>query len=84
MKISLSKKGCTGSAYKLDYIKKEEIKKHDEVVERDNIKIVIDSKAIMAVIGTEMVFAESEIGNQFVFNNPNEKGKCGCGESFHI
>lgn len=45
---------------------------------------MVDSKAIMALIGTEMNYVEDEIGSQFVFKNPNEKGKCGCGESFHI
>lgn len=52
MRISLSKKGCSGLAYNMDYIKSDQIKKYDEVVEKDDIKIVIDSKAIMAVVGT--------------------------------
>lgn len=68
----------------MDYIRQDEIKKFDEIIVEDDIKVVVDSKAIMALIGTEMNFVEDELGSQFVFNNPNEKGKCGCGESFYI
>jgi iron-sulfur cluster assembly protein len=84
VKISLSKKGCSGLGYNMDYIRQDQIKKFDEIIEADNVKVVVDSKAIMALIGTEMNFVEDELGSQFVFNNPNEKGKCGCGESFYI
>lgn len=51
----------------------------DEVIERDNFTLVVDSKALMAVVGTEMDYVENELGSEFVFNNPNEKGRCGCG-----
>jgi iron-sulfur cluster assembly 1 len=71
VKISLTKKGCSGLAYSMDYIRNEHIKKFDEVVEEAGIKVVIDSKAVMALIGTEMTFEENELGSQFVFNNPN-------------
>ena len=58
--------------------------KFDEVVNRDKFKVIIDSKALMALVGTEMDYVENELGSEFVFNNPNEKGRCGCGESFHL
>lgn len=68
----------------MDYIDQGSITKFDEVVEEQGVKVVIDSKALMAVIGTEMRFVEDDIGSQFVFDNPNEKGRCGCGASFHL
>lgn len=61
----------------MNYVK--EWNKLDEVIERDNFTLVVDSKALMAVVGTEMDYVENELGSEFVFNNPNEKGRCGCG-----
>ena len=55
----------------MDYIKQEEIKKFDEVIETQGVKVIIDTKAVMALIGSEMTFEQSEIGSQFTFNNPN-------------
>ena len=55
----------------MDYIKKQEIKKFDEVIETQGVRVVIDTKAVIALIGSEMVFEENEIGSQFAFNNPN-------------
>lgn len=68
----------------MDYVQADQIKKFDEVVEDQGVKVIIDSKALMALVGTEMNFVEDELGSQFVFNNPNEKGRCGCGTSFHL
>lgn len=76
VKISLTKKGCSGLGYSMDYIGEEQIKKVDEVVEGSGIKVVVvNSKAVMALVGTEMNLVEDELGSQFVFNNPKEKGK---------
>ncbi len=58
--------------------------KLDELVEKENLKILIDNKAVLYLIGTEMDFVESDIKSEFVFNNPNSKGSCGCGESFNV
>lgn len=58
--------------------------KLDEVVQIEDIKVIIDNKALMYIIGTEMDYVEDEIKSEFVFNNPNSKGSCGCGESFNI
>jgi len=71
VKVSLAKKGCSGLAYKMDYIKEEEIKKFDEVIESEGVKVVVDTKAVMALLGSEMTYEENEIGSQFIFNNPN-------------
>ena len=56
----------------------------DEVVEDKGVTVLIDSKALMFLIGSEMDFVEDKLQSGFVFNNPNEKGRCGCGESFHV
>ena len=56
----------------------------DEVVEAKGVKLFVDAKALMFLIGTEMDYVEDKLQSGFVFNNPNEKGRCGCGESFHV
>ena len=62
----------------------EEISRLDEVVEAKNVKVIVDSKALMFLIGTEMDYVDDEVKSEFVFNNPNSKGECGCGESFTV
>lgn len=69
-------------SYTLDYAK--EKGKLDEEVTHDGIRVFIDSKAQLTLLGTEMDFVESKLSSEFVFNNPNIKGTCGCGESFNI
>ncbi|HJR20829.1 MAG TPA: iron-sulfur cluster assembly accessory protein, partial [Dongiaceae bacterium] len=56
----------------------------DEVVQQDGVTVLIDPKATMFVLGTEMDYVEEKLQSGFVFKNPNEKGRCGCGESFHV
>ena len=69
----------------MDYQNKDdEINKLDEVVEERDVKVIVDQKALMFVIGMEMDYIDTEIKSEFVFNNPNAKGTCGCGESFHV
>ena len=58
--------------------------KLDEVVEDKDVKVIVDQKALIFVIGMEMDYVDNEIKSEFVFNNPNAKGHCGCGESFHV
>ena len=74
--------GCTGLTYTIDYAR--EIGPGEEVVEADGVKVVIDPQAMMYLLGTEMDFVEDRLGAAFKFNNPNEAGRCGCGESFTV
>eukprot|EP00347_Sterkiella_histriomuscorum_P002123 403369383 len=84
VKIDVRRRGCNGYSYVMDYLKKDQISKLDEVVEDKGVRVVVDKKALMFVVGTEMDFVDNEIKSEFVFNNPNAKGHCGCGESFHV
>jgi iron-sulfur cluster assembly protein len=83
VRVGVRTRGCSGMTYTLEYA--DDKGPADEVVEpaRD-VKILIDPKASMFVFGTEMDFVEEKLQSGFVFRNPNEKGRCGCGESFHI
>ena len=82
VKIGVRSRGCSGLSYTVEYA--DEISKFDEVVTKDDVTVLIDPKAVMFLIGTEMDFVEEELKSGFVFRNPNEKGRCGCGESFHV
>lgn len=82
VRIGLRTKGCSGLAYNLEYADTRQ--PQDEVVEDKGVTVLIDPKAVMFLIGTEMDFVEEDLQSGFVFNNPNEKGRCGCGESFHV
>jgi iron-sulfur cluster assembly protein len=68
----------------MNYISRDDISTLDEVVEDGAARVSIDSKALIFLVGMEMDFVDNEIKTEFVFNNPNAKGTCGCGESFHV
>ena len=82
IRIGVRSKGCSGLSYTLEFADKQE--PLDEVIETQGIKLLIDAKASLFLIGTEMDYEEEKLKSGFVFKNPNEKGRCGCGESFHV
>ncbi len=82
LRVAVESKGCSGLSYKLDYA--EEKRPADELVEDQGVTILIDPKAQMFIFGTEIDYVEDKLTAGFVFRNPNEKGRCGCGESFHV
>ena len=82
VRIGIRTKGCSGMSYTLEFA--DEKNPFDEIVEDKGVTILIDPKATMFIIGTEMDYVESKLESGFVFRNPNEKGRCGCGESFHV
>ncbi|MGL4825715.1 MAG: HesB/IscA family protein [Alphaproteobacteria bacterium] len=83
VRLSVKTKGCSGLAYALEYV--DEAREGDErVVVADNVHLYIDPGALLFLIGSEMDYQEDALKSGFLFRNPNEKGKCGCGESFHV
>ena len=82
LRVGVDTKGCSGLSYVVEYV--EERKRFEDIVEDKGVKIFIDPTAVMFLLGSEMDYVEDQFHTGFVFNNPNEKGRCGCGESFHV
>lgn len=82
IKVGVRTKGCSGLSYTVEYA--DAVEKFDEVVDAGDFKVLIDPKAVLFLIGTEMDYVEEKLKSGFTFRNPNEKGRCGCGESFHV
>ena len=82
LRIGVKKGGCAGMEYTMDVA--EEKHPHDEVVEQDGAVLLIDPTAILYLLGTEMDYKTDKFASQFVFNNPNERSACGCGESVNL
>ncbi len=82
IRIGVRSKGCSGMSYTLEYA--DEKSPFDEILEDKGVTVLIDPKATMFILGTEMDYVEEQMQAGFVFRNPNEKGRCGCGESFHV
>jgi len=82
VRVGVRNGGCAGMSYTMDYA--ETAGPLEEVIEQDGIKVFIDPKAILFLIGTEIDFVRETLGARFVFNNPNQTASCGCGESVSI
>ena len=82
VRVGVTNGGCAGMSYTMAYA--EDTKPFEEVMEDKGVKIFIDPKAILFLIGTELDFVQEKLGTRFVFNNPNQTSACGCGESVQI
>jgi iron-sulfur cluster assembly protein len=79
VRVGVKNGGCAGMSYTMEYA--EAAQPHDEVVEDKGVKLLIDPKAVLFLLGTEMDFRVDKLSSGFVFNNPNQTSACGCGES---
>jgi iron-sulfur cluster assembly protein len=82
LRIGIRKGGCAGMEYTMEWAAEE--KPHDEVVEHAGARVLVDPKAVMYLLGTEMDYRSDKLSAQFVFSNPNQTGACGCGESVNL
>ena len=82
IRVGVKSGGCAGMSYIMEYAK--ERNPNDEVVEDKGVKVFIDPAAVMYLLGTEMDYKKEELSSSFIFKNPNETERCGCGESFKI
>jgi iron-sulfur cluster assembly protein len=82
VRIGVRNGGCNGMSYTMDFA--EELGPMDETVDADGVKVVVDPMAVMYLVGTEMDYVQETLASNFVFRNPNETGRCGCGESFSV
>ena len=82
VRVGVKSGGCAGMSYVMEYAK--EINPNDEVIEDKGVKVFIDPGAIMYLLGTEMDYKKEQFSSSFIFKNPNETERCGCGESFKV
>jgi iron-sulfur cluster assembly protein len=82
VRVGVKNGGCAGMAYTMEYA--EQVNPLDEVIEEKGVRILIDPKAVLFLLGTEMDYKVDKLSAQFVFNNPNQTAACGCGESVQI
>ena len=84
VRVGVKSGGCAGMSYLMEYVEKVKVKVDDEIVEDKGVKVFIDPGAVMYLLGTEMDYKKEEFSSTFIFKNPNETERCGCGESFKI
>src|ERR1700739_2026701 len=82
LRVGVKNGGCAGQSYTVEYA--HEVRPTDEVVENKGVKILVDPKAVLFLLGTEMDYKTDRMQAQFIFNNPNQIGACGCGESVQL
>ena len=82
VRVGVKSGGCAGMSYSMEYAKDK--KANDEVIEDKGVKVFIDPAAIIYLLGTEMDYKKEKFSSQFIFKNPNETERCGCGESFKV
>ena len=82
VRVGVKSGGCAGMSYNMEYAK--DINPNDEIIEDKGVKVFVDSSALMYLLGTEMDYKKDKFSSSFVFKNPNETERCGCGESFKI
>tara|TARA_Y100001935_G_scaffold82917_1_gene68946 strand:+ start:227 stop:562 length:336 start_codon:yes stop_codon:yes gene_type:complete len=82
VRVGVKSGGCAGMSYIMEYAR--EIRPNEEIIEEKGVKVLIDPKAIIYLLGTEMDYKREKFSSQFIFKNPNESERCGCGESFKV
>ena len=82
VRVGVKTGGCAGMSYMMEYAN--EAKPNEEVIEEKGVKVFIDPNAIIYLLGTEMDYKQEKFSSQFIFKNPNETERCGCGESFKV
>ena len=82
LRVGIKNGGCAGQSYTVEYA--HDIRPTDEVVEDKGVKILVEPKAVLFLLGTEMDYKSDKMQSQFIFNNPNQTGACGCGESVQL
>ena len=82
LRLAVKTNGCSGMAYVMEFV--DDVNPEDEVFEMAGVKVIVDKKSLVYIDGTEVDYAKDGLNEGFQFNNPNEKGVCGCGESFTV
>ena len=82
VRVAVKSGGCAGMSYVMEYAKN--VNPNDEIIDDKGVKVFVDAAAVMYLLGTEMDYKTEEFSSSFVFNNPNESERCGCGESFKV
>ena len=82
LRVGVASGGCAGMSYVMEYTDK--TNPSDELIEEKGVKVFVDASAVMYLLGTEMDYKKGDFSSSFVFKNPNESERCGCGESFKV